>query len=275
MMHRPIHLQALSLSFPHKTCFEGLSTHIHYGQRIAIIGRNGSGKSTLLRIIQGLVEPSEGKIHRPDDAIYGYIPQVIETYDTLSGGQRFNAHLTQVLTQGANVLCLDEPTNHLDLRNRQSLMRLLKNFPGTLIIVSHDVELLRTCVDDIWHIDAGQILCFSGSYDAYTYTHQKQREALESKLSRLDQDKKQTHLDLMREQARAKKRKIQGEKKYKDEKLELRAKQAQGAITTGRNKQTIRETKEQILNSLQDFRLPEIIKPKFNLVASDLTSTRL
>jgi ATPase subunit of ABC transporter with duplicated ATPase domains len=157
-------LQAICLSFSHKTCFEGLSTHIHYGQRIAIIGRNGCGKSTLLRIIQGLVEPSEGTVHRPDDVVYGYVPQVIEDCDTLSGGQRFNAHLTQALTQNANVLCLDEPTNHLDLSNRQSLMRLLKNFSGTLIIVSHDVELLRTCIDDLWHIEAGQVHFFAGSH---------------------------------------------------------------------------------------------------------------
>jgi len=273
-MHQPIHLQNVGLSFPHKTCFEGLSTHIHYGQRIALTGRNGSGKSTFLRILQGLIAPSEGAVHIPSDVVYGYVPQVIEGYNTLSGGQRFQAHLTQALAQGPNILCLDEPTNHLDLSNRQSLMRLLKNFQGTLIIASHDVELLRTCIDTIWHIEAGQIHFFAGGYDAFIDTCQKQKEALQARIHYLDQEKKQNHLDLMQEQQRAKKRKIQGEKKYQDEKLELRAKQAQGAHTTGRNKQKLRQTKEQLLESLQNLRLPEVIKPKFNLIAADFPTAK-
>ncbi|MEI8295541.1 MAG: ATP-binding cassette domain-containing protein [Alphaproteobacteria bacterium] len=274
-MHHPIHLQAIGLSFPHKTCFEGLSTHIHHGQRIAIIGLNGSGKSTLLRIIQGLVEPSWGAINIPDGTVFGYVPQVIEEFDTLSGGMRFNARLTQALTQGANVLCLDEPTNHLDLKNRQSLMRLLQSLPCTLIVASHDVELLRTCVDDIWHIDEGQVHFFPGSYDAYVTTCQKHQESLEAKLSRLEQDKKQAHLDLMQEQKRAKKRKIQGEKNYNGhEKSELRAKQGQGERTTNRNKRPINETRAQILHDLQNIRISEVIKPKFNLTARDLSSAK-
>ena len=61
-MHIPFSLEHLTLSFPHKTCFSGFTTQIHYGDRIALMGRNGSGKSMLLRILQGLAEPSQGKI---------------------------------------------------------------------------------------------------------------------------------------------------------------------------------------------------------------------
>jgi ABC-type phosphate/phosphonate transport system ATPase subunit len=68
MMHKPIHIKDLDLSFPHKACFENFSCQIPYGSRIAIIGRNGSGKSTLLKMIASLCD---------EDVVVGYVPQVI------------------------------------------------------------------------------------------------------------------------------------------------------------------------------------------------------
>ena len=69
----------------------------------------------------------------------GYVPQIIENFHDLSRGQRFNKALTEAITLSPDLLLLDEPTNHLDRYNRTSLMRMLREFPGTLIIVSHDV----------------------------------------------------------------------------------------------------------------------------------------
>jgi ATPase subunit of ABC transporter with duplicated ATPase domains len=156
MSHKPIILKHLSLIFPHKVCFEHFSVEIPYGTRIAVIGRNGSGKTSLLRMIKEIVG---------EDA--GYVPQIVEDFDTLSGGQRFNEALTRVLSKDPDILLLDEPTNHLDTSNRNSLMRMLKSYPGTLIIVSHDVELLRNTIETPWHIDNGKIHLFSGNYDDY------------------------------------------------------------------------------------------------------------
>jgi ATPase subunit of ABC transporter with duplicated ATPase domains len=96
-MHRPLTIQNLGLSFPHKTCFENFTTQIHAGSRIAIIGQNGSGKTTLLKILQGLVEPSEGSIQKPDGLVVAAVPQIIEAFESLSGGQRLNAALSQAL----------------------------------------------------------------------------------------------------------------------------------------------------------------------------------
>src|SRR4051812_25913389 len=118
MMHSPIQLQDIALSSPHKTCFEGLTTQIHWGSRIAIIGQNGCGKSTLLQILQGNIT-SSGVVTMPHNVRTGYVPQVIEHFETLSGGQRFNRVLTQALSIDPNLLLLDEPTNHLDRANRQ------------------------------------------------------------------------------------------------------------------------------------------------------------
>lgn len=134
MMHKPIQITDLDLSFPHKTCFENFSCQIPYDSRIAIIGRNGSGKSTLLKMIASLCG---------EDLVAGYVPQVIVDYTDLSGGQRLNKAVTEALSLDPNILLLDELTNHLDNRNKKSLMRMLQNYPGTLIMVSHDKELLR------------------------------------------------------------------------------------------------------------------------------------
>lgn len=66
MMHKPIVIQGLGLSFSHKTCFENFNARILPGSRIAIIGRNGSGKSSLLNILQNKAAPTEGKVILPN-----------------------------------------------------------------------------------------------------------------------------------------------------------------------------------------------------------------
>ena len=89
MSHKPILINNLSLKLPHKTCFEDFSATIHYGNHIAIIGHNGSGKSSLLKMICKMLAPTTGEIKIPNDAIISYIPQVVEEFSNLSGGQRF------------------------------------------------------------------------------------------------------------------------------------------------------------------------------------------
>lgn len=206
MTHKPIQIKRLSLSFPHKICFDEFSVQVHYSNRIGIIGRNGSGKSTLLNILQGICEPTTGEIQCPDDVRFASVPQVIGTYDTYSGGQRFNKALTTALNRNPNILLLDEPTNHLDRDNRNSLIRMLKKYSGTLILASHDLELLRSSVDILWHIENGKIHVFSGSYDDYIAETYKQRNQLEQKLSMLHRQTKEIHKALMKEQERAKKK---------------------------------------------------------------------
>ncbi|ETZ07374.1 nucleotide-binding protein ExpZ [Holospora obtusa F1] len=190
MIHKPIQIKNLQLSFPHKTYFDDFSVQVPYGSRIAIIGRNGCGKTTLLKILNGMVQPTSGDVLSAADVIIGFVPQIVEEFDSLSGGQRLNAAVTQALSLEPNVLLLDEPTNHLDRHNRKSLMRMLQSYPGTLIVVSHDTELLRHCIDTLWHIDDGQIRVFSGNYDDYIREIRKARSALEQEITRLDRQKK-------------------------------------------------------------------------------------
>ena len=276
MTHKPIQINNLSLTFPHKICFEEFSSEIRYGSHIAIIGSNGSGKSTLLQILQGIIEPTSGDLKVAFDVAFGYVPQVIITEDcsTLSGGERLNTALTRALSLNPNVLLLDEPTNHLDLNNRKSFMRMLRSYPGTLIIVSHDQELLRTCIDTLWHIDNGKINIFSGYYDDYIREINLKRISLEQELQDLDRQKRAMHTSLMQEQQRAAKSRVKGEKSIKQRKwptITSNAKARRAEETSGRKKSAIDYRKQELSDKLADLRLPEIINPKFSLLASSIS----
>ncbi|MCX5922694.1 MAG: ABC-F family ATP-binding cassette domain-containing protein [Candidatus Dependentiae bacterium] len=275
MMHKPILLKNIGFSFPHKICFEDFTGQINYGSSIAIIGRNGSGKSTLLNILRGTVEPTSGQLVVPSDVVCGYVPQIVEDFDNLSGGQRFNQALTGVLSEDPNVLLLDEPTNHLDQHNRTSLMRMLRSYQGTLIVVTHDVELLRTCIDTLWHIDNGRIQVFSGNYDDYMREMNIKRAAIEEELARLNRQKQGVHQVLMKEQERAAKSKVHGQKKYAHEKIALRAAEGRGQKTHNKMKKSIADTKGDLLEQLSELRLPEEIVPTFSLSSADVTGRTL
>lgn len=273
MSHAPIQIQDLGLFFPHKICFEGFSTSILAGSRIALFGRNGSGKSSLMKILAGLMEPTEGKIIRESDLRIAYVPQTIETMESLSGGQRFNAALTQALSQDPQILLLDEPTNHLDRTNRQSLMRMLRHYAGTLIIVSHDVELLRTVVDQFWDIDHGVVYEFSGHYNDYQREKQRKRATIENEIERLSRAKKDLHQSLMQEQERAAKSRAKGEKNIKQRKwptIVSATKMRRNQETAGEKSAALSERKSGLIEQLEDLRLPEMILPTFSLTSADI-----
>lgn len=278
MHHKPISFHNVGLSFPQKVCFEGFTTQVQPGHRIAIIGQNGSGKSTMLKMLQGLVEASQGTLHLPDDVAFGYVPQVIDKIDSLSGGQRLNEALTQALALDPNLLLLDEPTNHLDVRNRRSLMRMLQNYAGTLIVVSHDVELLRKCVDTLWHIENGKIHIFSGTYDDYWREFSIKRASVEQDIIHLDRQKKEIHQALLKEQTRAAKSRAKGEKHIEQRKWPtiVSDEKARRAVeTSGRKKKAIAHKKQDLIEQLSELRLPEILKTKFSLEVSTLSSKAL
>lgn len=263
MSHKPIVLTNLELSFPHKTCFEAFNAEIHSGSRIALIGRNGSGKSTLLKMLPE---------HAPKEVTFGYVPQIVNAHTDLSGGERFQAALTEALSLHPDVLLLDEPTNHLDARNRKSLMRMLKNFNGTLVIVSHDVELLKNCIDTLWHINDGAIHIFSGNYDDYFREIQQKRLSIEQELAQLNRDKKESHEALMQEQSRAKNSREKGAKSIKERKwptIVSDAKARRAEQTSGRKKSEIKQKKAILTERLSELRIPEIIKPKFLLTSEN------
>ncbi len=238
------------------------------GSRIALIGRNGSGKSTLLTMLSGLVTPTDGSISRPDDIRIGYVPQVPQEHHALSGGQQFNKALTQALALDPTLLLLDEPTNHLDSANRMSLIRMLQNYRGTLIVASHDTALLRATFSSFWHLDNGRISLFYGSYDDYMHERNAQRAALEHKLSQLNAHKEENHRRLMQEQLRTKKSRSYGEKQKSQNRwspIVASSKARNAEETSGRRSHALSQEKQELIDTLTTMRTPEMILPDFLL----------
>ena len=87
--------------------------------------------------------------------------------ENLSGGEKSRVVLATILSRPVNLLILDEPTNHLDIRSREMLLETLKNFGGTIVLVSHDRHFLRLLVDRVFEVDHGEMRVYEGSYDYY------------------------------------------------------------------------------------------------------------
>lgn len=276
--HQPIRIDSLTISFGGKECInKPFNNTIYYGEKIGIIGRNGSGKSSLIKVLAGLNTLYDGDIIMPDDVVSGYIPQLIIDNDSqLSGGQRFNQQLSQVLSSHPNLLLLDEPTNHLDRHNRDALFGLLKRYRGTLIAITHDVELLNF-VDTIWHVANGGITVFNGSYSEYMLKQQQEWNNLTNTVKQLNYEKKQAHQQLMQEQQRASHSRRHGEKCIKEHKwatIKSTTKMGRGVTTAGKNNKRIEQNKQTVVAGLQELYVPEVIVPKFNLEAGQITASK-
>ena len=179
----PIGLDKVNFAYtPNKQVIKNLSFSLNRGEKFIIVGENGAGKSTLLKLIYGILKPDSGKIFIGKKTDFGYYAQEHETLDanitvfdtvanvsnlptaklrsvlnhfnfvgdklkqktgTLSPGERSRLELAKLCIGGANTLLLDEPTNHLDVATKKVMATSLREYGGTLVIVSHDLEFLR------------------------------------------------------------------------------------------------------------------------------------
>lgn len=273
-MSKPIKLENLSLTFNHKICFQNFSAVISYGDRIAVIGNNGSGKTALVKAIEGCSNILEGEIYIPDGIITGYVPQTVESYPQLSGGQRFNKELSLALSKNPDLLILDEPTNHLDIYNRKSLMGMLDRFKGSLLIVSHDEELLNRNADILWHIDGGKIKIFNGKYRDYKTNEVLMKNSLEEEKRILEREKKSAHKKLMKQQERASKSRKGGEKKREEAKwapIAAGIKKSGAEVSAGKQKSEISQRRYDINERLKSLEISEEITPSFYLNSSSVS----
>lgn len=87
----------------------------------------------------------------------------------LSGGQKKLLGLTQLIVARPDLLLLDEPDNHLDLRGKRELEKLINDYPGTVVIISHDRYLLDVVADQIVEVDAGQAILWQGNYSQFAF----------------------------------------------------------------------------------------------------------
>jgi ATPase subunit of ABC transporter with duplicated ATPase domains len=103
----------------------------------------------------------------------GISPEHLETpFARLSGGEKTKAGLAKLLCQRSDVLLLDEPTNHLDVESMEWLEEFLKEYPGTVLIISHDRYFLDAVVTSVYHVDGGEAEYYIGNYSAFV----KERE---------------------------------------------------------------------------------------------------
>ena len=87
--------------------------------------------------------------------------------DSFSGGWKMRVALAALLFSAPDVLLLDEPSNHLDLESTLWLETFLKGYPGTLIVISHERDLLNNVVDNILHLQGGKLTLYPGGYDSF------------------------------------------------------------------------------------------------------------
>lgn len=187
--------------------FDQLNFEVKRGERICLVGPNGVGKTTFLKLCMGLLEPRTGAIEVGHNVAFGYYDQeqqllvgsrtvleemqeayrlytqtelrsllgrflfhgddVFKKVDALSGGERAKLSLLKLMLSGANVLVMDEPTNHLDISAKEVFEDALLEFPGTLLIVSHDRYLLNKIPTRICELSTHGIETYLGAYEYY------------------------------------------------------------------------------------------------------------
>jgi ATPase subunit of ABC transporter with duplicated ATPase domains len=169
-----------------------LNLKMERGQKIALSGANGIGKTTLLRSILGEIKPISGSVELGDYLHIGYFEQEIKTrnnntcieevwnefpsfnqaevraalakcglttkhieskVEVLSGGEKAKVRLCKLMNKESNVLVFDEPTNHLDVEAKEELKRALKEYRGTVLLISHEPEFYQDVATEVWNCE--------------------------------------------------------------------------------------------------------------------------
>ena len=177
------------------TVLEALDLVVETRDRIAVMGPNGAGKTTLLNVMTGKLPPDSGSVYFNANVRTGYVTQgldgfydreifldnfrdvdydesearrflgaaklraekVVRPVRTLSYGERMRGAIVKMILERMDFLVLDEPTTHLDVESVEVLEKLLEDFPGGFVVVSHDRRLVTTVADEIFMLENGKL----------------------------------------------------------------------------------------------------------------------
>ena len=223
-------IKKLSKKFNEDLLFENLDLKIYRGERIGLIGKNGTGKSTLLKILNKIEKQSSGDFSIGERVTIGYYDQnhqglglknniieelmyyftlseeearnicgaflfreddIYKKIENLSGGEKARVAFMKLMLEKPNFLILDEPTNHLDIYSREILMNALENYPGTILVVSHDRNFLDNVVNHIYELKKDSIEKFDGDYEAYKKEKDKVKVKSEEASKSYEEQKRQ------------------------------------------------------------------------------------
>ncbi len=196
----------LSKAFPGHVLFADSSFSIMRGEKVAVTGPNGCGKSTLISILQGEISADSGHFYmspssKPfvlqqsflgftdscsvlaylsrDRVITGADRAILaslglsdrllhQRIDLLSFGEQMKVKLAEPILSKTDFIIFDEPTNHLDLPMREMLEETLSQYPGTLLLISHDLYFQRKICNKVLLFDEGKIRRLEDSFEEYT-----------------------------------------------------------------------------------------------------------
>lgn len=202
-----IEAESIAKNYGEKKVLQGIDLLVERDTKTAFVGQNGQGKSTLAKIIVGelehqgdlklghnvqigyfaqnqaeyldgsktvedtMIDAADEKTRpRVRDILGSFLfrgEEVDKYVRVLSGGERNRLALAKMMLQPFNVLVMDEPTNHLDIKSKNVLKDALKNFEGTLIVVSHDRDFLQGLTDRVYEFKDYRIKEYLGDIDYY------------------------------------------------------------------------------------------------------------
>ena len=202
----PLIVDNVGKAFGDHQVFDNATFTLKRGDKVAFVGKNGEGKSTLVKCIMGQLEhtgvlkighnvkigyfaQNQAQVLDGDLTVFDTIDRVAvgdirlkirdilgafmfggEASDkkvkVLSGGEKTRLAMIRLLLEPVNFLILDEPTNHLDIPTKEILKQAVKDFTGTVIVVSHDRQFLDGLVDKVYEFGGGKVReCLGGIYE--------------------------------------------------------------------------------------------------------------
>jgi ATPase subunit of ABC transporter with duplicated ATPase domains len=217
-MQTLIRLEQMTFGYDARMLMTDVNLDVRRGERIAVIGQNGIGKTTFLKLLTGDLSPTSGEIKRHPALFIGYLDQeLLDVHPTetllgtisnmpgmtiqracsalagylfesedwgkcvadLSMGERCRLSLLRMALSEVNVLILDEPTNYLDIQSRETVEACLTNYPGSLVMVSHDRYLIKKIANRVVSIENGRVEHFPGTYDEWLQRRDRKKTGLD------------------------------------------------------------------------------------------------